>query len=166
MRPIRRLALTALATLSLAATAACGNAAASTDPEAHASTQVPPGTLCERLSLDEVEEFLGQSAEVDRASTTECVWMATESGSMQLRLQISDAYGYYAPSRWGGEPETVDDLGEEAYLIRSGDEGTTAAYWDGEWVVTLNYVLFVGAGSSQDKADDLVDLLRAVADQG
>jgi hypothetical protein len=166
MRPIHRLVLTALATLSLAATAACGNASAATDPSVNApnTTMVPPGTLCERLSLDEVSEFLGQPAQVDRAGATECVWMATESGSRQLKLQMFNAYGYFAPDRWGGEPEPVEGLGEEAYLIRTGDEGTTAAYWDGQWVVVLNYVLYVGSGSSQDKADALVDLLRTVAE--
>ena len=166
MRPIRRLVLTALATLSLAATAACGNAAAATDPTSPVNapnTMVPPGTLCERLSLDTVSEFLGQPARVDRASATECAWMATESGSQRLHLQIFDAYGYFAPERWGGEPEPIDGLGVEAYLIRTGNEGTTAAYWDGKWAVALNYVLYVGSGSSQDKADALVDLLRTVA---
>jgi hypothetical protein len=166
MRPIRRLVLTALATLSLAAAAACGDAAASTDPSVNApnTAMVPPGTLCERLSLDVVSEFLGQPATVDRASMTECVWMATESGSRQLHLQMLNAYGYFAPERWGGVPEPIDGLGQEAYLIRAGDEGTTAAYWDGQWAVVLNYVLYVGSGSSQDKADALVDLLRTLAE--
>lgn len=166
MRPIRRLVLTVLATLSLAGTAACGDATASTDPSVGtpSTAMVPPGTLCEQLSLDAVSEFLGQPAQVDRAGTTECVWMATESGARQLHLQMFNAYGYFAPERWGGEPEPIDGLGQEAYLIRAGDEGTTAAYWDGQWAVVLNYVLLVGSGSSQDKADALVDLLRTVAE--
>jgi hypothetical protein len=169
---MRCVAVAVIAALSLGATAACGDdTPAAADPSAPATVDasgnpvgIPTGTVCDLLTLEAVSSFMGQPAQVDEGDDTECVWLAQTDGIYQLHLQIYDEHTYYAPDQWG-TPEPIIGLGEEAFLVREAVVGTVAAYWDGQHAVFLNYAKLVGPGSSADKADLLVLLLRALAEK-
>ncbi len=177
MMPMRRLALAAVAGLTLAAAMGCGNDVPGgiADPGPAATTAVveasatPLGAsqavrACDMLSVEAVSQFVGQPVRVDELSASACVWLA-ETGTQQVHLQVYRQRSYFSPTTWGGTPEPIDGIGEEAFLIRQTVAGTVAAYWDGEHAVFLNYTVLSG-GSSQDKADQLVELLRTIAAAG
>jgi hypothetical protein len=170
----RRLVVLTLLAVSLAGTGACGHAAATGNVAAPTTIATgasptaprpPVGGVCDLISLHAMSEFLGQPARIDEQNQSECIWRADARGTHQVHLQVYSQYSYFSPDTWGGTPEMIDGLGQEAFLVRQAMVGTTAAYWDGLQAVFLNYTVLVGSGSTQAKADDLVELLRSVAER-
>jgi hypothetical protein len=174
MVAVRRTALAMIAALALIMVAGCGGDTPPAEPTqtipASATVEVPTGAAgvplaaCDLLSLEAVSEFLGQPAQVDELSTNSCVWLADPQGSRQVHLQVYGRYSYFSPTTWGGTPEPIEGIGEEAYLIRQAVVGTVAASWDGEHAVFLSYTVLDG-GRSEDRAEALVELLRTIVDR-
>lgn len=162
----------AVGVLALGATAGCGDA---TIPDGTPSISLPiessgtapaalPGTACDLLATEAVTAFMGQPVRVDDGNETECVWLAETEGIYQLHLQVYASRSFYAPDQWG-TVEPIPDLGEEAFLVRQAVVGTVAGYWDGEHAVFLNYAKLIGTAATEERADELVLLLRVVANR-
>jgi hypothetical protein len=132
---------------------------------------------CRLLTADEVGDLFGQPAsvvpsgqEVPVAGGSEtCLWEASTDGGgsptiHQLQLSVFTGSGAFDPEAWGDDPETIDGLGDEAFLVRSGVLGTTAGYRAGDRAVFLSYAIPLGedAPDSADQADEVVELLRTV----
>ncbi len=132
---------------------------------------------CRLLTLDEVGELFGQPAEVVPAEgdvpvgggSESCLWQATvDDGATatiyQLQLSVFSGNGAFDPRSWGEDPQAVEDLGDEAFVVPHGVLGTTAGYRAGVRSVFLSYAIPLGddAPDSADQADDVVALLRTV----
>jgi hypothetical protein len=132
---------------------------------------------CRLLTTDEVGELFGEPATVvpaERdmpvaAGSDSCLWQASvddgESPTIyQLQLSVFTGSGAFDPEAWGGDPETVDGLGDEAFVVRAGALGTTAGYRAGDRSVFLSYAIPLGedAPDSAAQADEVVELLRTV----
>lgn len=131
---------------------------------------------CRLLTTDEVGDLFGQPAsvvpsgqEVPVAGGSEsCLWEASTDGGSptiyQLQLSVFTGSDAFDPEAWGDDPEAVDGLGDEAFLVRSGVLGTTAGYRAGDRAVFLSYAIPLGedAPDSADQADEVVELLRTV----
>lgn len=172
MRRTRWATALVVAGLALGATVGCGDAAG---PDGTSSSSLPvdssgtspaalSGTACDLLVVEAVTAFMGQPVRVDEGNETECVWLAETEGIYQLHLQVYGSRSFYAPDQWG-TAEPIQDLGEEAFLVRQAVVGTVAGYWDGRHAVFLNYAKLVGAAATEERADELVLLLRVVADR-
>jgi hypothetical protein len=165
----RVVAVLVFAVLTLGAAAGCGSGLPSV-PSVPTSmsgspepvSTVPPGTACEVLTLEAVSAFMGQPAHVDKGNANECDWLTQTNGIYQLQLQVFDDHNYYAPEQWG-TPEPIPALGQEAFLVRKSVVGTVAGFWDGKHAVFLAYAKLVGTAPPEDKADELVVLLRLAA---
>jgi hypothetical protein len=130
---------------------------------------------CDLLQLDQVSELFGRDAHVvpsdaSAAVVGNCMWQA-EAGTegsptlYQLQLSVYEGGAFFDPTMWGGDPETLDGPGDEAFLVRSGGTlGTTAGYRDATRSVFLSYGILLDpdAPDPGEQADDVVALLTAV----
>jgi hypothetical protein len=132
---------------------------------------------CRLLTTDEVGNLFGEPASVvpaDRdvpvaGGSESCLWEASVDDGRsptiyQLQLSVFTGSDAFDPRAWGDDPEAVDGLGDEAFLVRSGVLGTTAGYRAGDRSVFLSYAIPLGedAPDSAAQADEVVDLLRTV----
>ncbi|MGH9289027.1 MAG: hypothetical protein ACRD0V_12205 [Acidimicrobiales bacterium] len=132
---------------------------------------------CRLLTTDEVSDLFGHPAAVvpaDRdvavaGGSDSCLWQASADDDRsptiyQLQLSVFTGNGAFDPRAWGEDPETVDGLGDEAFLVRAGALGTTAGYRAGDRSVFLSYAVPLGedAPDSAAQADEVVALLRTV----
>jgi hypothetical protein len=132
---------------------------------------------CRLLTADEVGDLFGEPASVVPADqdvpvaggSESCLWEASVDDGQsptiyQLQLSVFTGSDAFDPQAWGDDPEAVDDLGDEAFLVRSGVLGTTAGYRAGDRSVFLSYAIPLGedAPDSAAQADEVVDLLRIV----
>jgi hypothetical protein len=132
---------------------------------------------CRLLSTDEVGDLFGEPAAVvpaDRdvpvaGGSDSCLWEASVDDGQsptiyQLQLSVFTGSGAFDPGAWGEDPETVDGLGDEAFLVRTGVLGTTAGYRAGDRSVFLSYAIPLGEDppDSAAQADEVVELLRTV----
>jgi hypothetical protein len=132
---------------------------------------------CRLLTTEEVGHLFGEPATVVPAErdmpvaggSDSCLWQASvdegESPTIyQLQLSVFTGSGAFDPEAWGDDPETVDGLGDEAFLVRAGALGTTAGYRAGDRSVFLSYAIPLGedAPDSAAQADEVVELLRTV----
>jgi hypothetical protein len=151
--------------------------AASGTTEAAAGGTATESPACRLLTADEVGDLFGQPASVVPSGqkvpvaggAESCLWEASADGGdsptiYQLQLSVFTGSGAFDPEAWGDDPETVDGLGDEAFLVRSGVLGTTAGYRSGDRAVFLSYAIPLGedAPDSADQADEVVELLRTV----
>jgi hypothetical protein len=136
------------------------------------------GAACELLNDDEVSDLFGHPASAVPAEdeavgeSSTCLWQATaDQGAAVYQLQLSVFSGsteLFDPDAWGGTPEAVEGLGDQAFVVRSGGLlGTTAGYLEGDRSVFLSYARPVGddAVDTATQADDVVELLRTVDDR-
>jgi hypothetical protein len=132
---------------------------------------------CRLLTTDEVGDLFGAPAAVvpaDRdvpvaGGSDSCLWEASVDDDRsptiyQLQLSVFTGNGGFDPRAWGEDPETIQGLGDEAFLVRAGMLGTTAGYRAGDRSVFLSYAIPLGedAPDSAAQADEVVELLRAV----
>ena len=135
---------------------------------------------CQLLTTDEVGELFGEPAKVVpaegevavTAGSDTCLWEATSDDGPtatihQLRLSVFTGDDSFDPGAWGDDPEAVEGLGEEAFLVRNGLLGTTAGYREGDRSVFLSYAIPLGddAPDTAAHAERVVDLLRTVDDR-
>jgi hypothetical protein len=158
-----------------------GSDQASSDTSATGATSEAGDTAgespaCRLLTADEVGDLFGEPASVVPADqdvpvaggSESCLWEATADGRSptiyQLQLSVFTGSDGFDPRAWGDDPEAVEGLGDEAFLVRSGVLGTTAGYRAGDRSVFLSYAIPLGedAPDSAAQADDIVDLLRIV----
>jgi hypothetical protein len=158
-----------------------GGDEASSDTTATDATSEAGGTggespACRLLTADEVGDLFGEPASVVPAEqevpvaggSESCLWEASDDGQTptiyQLQLSVFTGSDAFDPQAWGDNPEALEGLGEEAFLVRSGALGTTAGYRAGDRSVFLSYAIPLGEDSpdSAEQADEVVDLLRVV----
>jgi len=161
-----------------------GGDEASSDTSATGATSETSSTgagnespACRLLTTDEVGDLFGEPANVVPSDqdvpvaggSESCLWEASvddgESPTIyQLQLSVFTGSDAFDPQAWGDDAEAVDDLGDEAFLVRSGALGTTAGYRAGDRSVFLSYAIPLGedAPDSAAQADEVVDLLRIV----
>jgi hypothetical protein len=103
-----------------------------------------------------------------------CAWEAeepsTDGGLLPtthlLQLQVHDGRAFYDPATWGDDPQPVDGVGDEAFVLGDGiGGGPVAGYRDGETVVFVSYSIVTGGRDATEARDDLVALLRGIADR-
>ncbi|HEY8525068.1 MAG TPA: hypothetical protein VIL48_08905 [Acidimicrobiales bacterium] len=169
---IRRASLGPLVVLALLLTAACGGDDDADPPTTDESQAEGP---CALLPIADVSDLFGRDAEVappaaEGAATTSCLWEAVdEDGEFptrhQLQLSVYENGGELDPRSYGEGSEPIEDLGDEAFVVREGTLGTTAGYRDGDRTVILTYAIVGGEDAPRpaDSADQVVDLLRAAA---
>jgi hypothetical protein len=174
---------------SLALAACSGDSGG--DDDASADTSATTGTAetgsagggasespaCRLLTTDEVGDLFGEPATVvpaDRdvpvaGGSDSCLWEASVDDDRsptiyQLQLSVFTGNDAFDPEAWGEDPEPVDGLGDEAFLVRAGVLGTTAGYRAGNRSVFLSYAIPLGedAPDSAAQADQVVELLRTV----
>ena len=187
MRTVRTACALLAASLALAACSGGGGGGdgggdeASSDTSAAGATSEAGGSggespACRLLTADEVGELFGEPASVVPADqevpvaggSESCLWEATADGQSptiyQLQLSVFTGSDAFDPRAWGDDPEAVEGLGDEAFLVRSGVLGTTAGYRAGDRSVFLSYAIPLGedAPDSAAQADEVVDLLRIV----
>jgi hypothetical protein len=129
---------------------------------------------CDLLTLEEVSELFGRQAAVTPVAgaplpSTSCNWTAEDDGdgltSWQLQLQAYEGGEFFDPSVWGDDPQPIDDLGDEAFVVDGGGiMGVTAGYRDDGKSVFLSYTIVLGDEAPDPAAqrDEVVELLRAV----
>jgi len=186
MKTVRTACALLVASLALAACSGGGGGGdgggdeASSDTSAAGATSEAGGSgespACRLLTADEVGELFGEPASVVPADqevpvaggSESCLWEATVDGQSptiyQLQLSVFTGSDAFDPRAWGDDPEAVEGLGDEAFLVRSGVLGTTAGYRAGDRSVFLSYAIPLGedAPDSAAQADEVVDLLRIV----
>jgi hypothetical protein len=148
--------------------------------DAETSGEGAESAACELLTLDEVSDLFGNPAAVVPAEadkpvvggSASCLWESTVDGDMptiyQLQLSVFDGSEFFDPESWGGTPETIDDLGDEAFVVRSGGLlGSTAGFIEGDRSVFLSYSILLGEGAPEpgEQSDELVEMLRTVEDR-
>jgi hypothetical protein len=128
---------------------------------------------CALLTVDQVSDLFGEDAQVvppagGATASNMCLWEATSGDGNfptrhQLQLQVFEGGGELDPRSYGEESESVDDLGDQAFVVPQGAFGTTAGYRDGDRTVIITYAIVGGedAPASADSADEVVDLLRS-----
>jgi hypothetical protein len=176
-----------VALLALAACSGDGGGGDGSDDEASSATSATGATpdaggtggespACRLLTADEVGDLFGEPANVVPADqdvpvaggSESCLWEASVDGQSptiyQLQLSVFTGSDAFDPQAWGDDPEAVEGLGDEAFLVRSGVLGTTAGYRAGDRSVFLSYAIPLGesAPDSAAQADEVVDLLRMV----
>jgi hypothetical protein len=129
---------------------------------------------CALLGLDQVSDLFGEDAQVvppadEAAGGNTCLWEATSGDGNfptrhQLQLSVYEGGGQLDPRSYGEDSQPVEGLGDQAFVVRHGMLGTTAAYREGDRTVTLTYAIVGGEGAPDpaDAADEVVDLLRSV----
>jgi len=187
MRTVRTACALLAASLALAACSGGGGGGDGGGDEASSDTTTTGATsegggsggespACRLLTADEVGELFGEPASVVPADqevpvaggSESCLWEATADGQSptiyQLQLSVFTGSDAFDPRAWGDDPEAVEGLGDEAFLVRSGVLGTTAGYRAGDRSVFLSYAIPLGedAPDSAAQADEVVDLLRVV----
>lgn len=189
MRTVRTACALLIGSLALAACTGGGGGdgggdEASSDTSATGATSETSSTgagnespACRLLTTDEVGDLFGEPANVVPSDqgvpvaggSESCLWEASvddgESPTIyQLQLSVFTGSDAFDPQAWGDDAEAVDDLGDEAFLVRSGALGTTAGYRAGDRSVFLSYAIPLGedAPDSAAQADEVVDLLRIV----
>jgi predicted small secreted protein len=181
VRTVRTACALLVASLTLAACSGGdgGGDDASSDTSATASEAGGTGgesPACRLLTADEVGDLFGEPASVVPADqdvpvaggSESCLWEASVDGQSptiyQLQLSVFTGSDAFDPQAWGDDPEAVEGLGDEAFLVRSGVLGTTAGYRTGDRSVFLSYAIPFGedAPDSAAQADEVVDLLRIV----
>jgi hypothetical protein len=187
MRTVRTACALLVASLAVAACSGGGSGGdgggdeASSDTSATGATSETGDTggdspACRLLTVDEVGDLFGEPASVvpaDRdvpvaGGSESCLWEASVDGQSptiyQLQLSVFTGSDAFDPQAWGDDPEVVEGLGDEAFLVRSGVLGTTAGYRAGDRSVFLSYAIPFGeeAPDSAAQADEVVDLLRVV----
>jgi hypothetical protein len=145
-----------------------------TDSGDDAANQSP---ACRLLTTEEVGDLFGEPASVVPADqdvpvaggSESCLWEASADDDQsptiyQLQLSVFTGSNAFDPRAWGEDPEAVEGLGDEAFLVRSGVLGTTAGYRAGDRSVFLSYAIPLGedAPDSAAQADEVVELLRTV----
>lgn len=150
------------------------NGTAETDSTGGAADESP---ACRLLTTEEVGDLFGEPAtvvpgdqDVPVAGGSEsCLWEASvDEGRSptiyQLQLSVFTGGGEFDPRAWGENPESVDGLGDEAFLVRAGVLGTTAGYRAVDRSVFLSYAIPLGedAPDSAAQAGEVVELLRTV----
>jgi hypothetical protein len=154
-----------------------GDQATAADETGSGSGADNASRACRLLTLDEVGDLFGRAADVVPAEgdvpvgggSDSCLWEATDEDGptatiYQLQLSVFTGSGAFDPRAWGEDPETIDGLGDEAFIVRSGVLGTTAGYRAGDRSVFLSYAIPLGedAPDSATQADEVVELLRTV----
>jgi hypothetical protein len=138
-----------------------------------------PATACELLTVQQVSDLFGAPADIVPGNggsplaggTSTCLWQSgvedrATQGVHQLKLAVYAGSEPFDAKAWGGSPETIDGLGDQAFLVRRGTLGTTAGYLEGERSVFLTYAIpLSGAAAAAAQADRVVDLLRTVEDR-
>ena len=175
MRPAR--ALAAALAAGLVAAAACGGGGkdgpgAGKDGDGGAGTTAP-SAACRLLTTKQVTALFGHPARtVPGGGTAEvasgCLWQA-QAGAQeaptlyQLQLSVYEG-GAFDTAAWGGTPEPVAGLGDQAFVVRAGAQGTTAGYREGDRSVFLTYGILLDPSAPDPgrQADQVVELLRAV----
>jgi hypothetical protein len=187
--PLRTGCAVLIASLALAACSGGGGSdgggdEASSDTTATGATSAADGAnagnespACRLLTTDEVSDLFGEPASVVPADqdvpvaggSESCLWEASvEDGQSptiyQLQLSVFTGSDAFDPEAWGDDPEAVEGLGDEAFLVRAGVLGTTAGYRAGDRSVFLSYAIPLGEDppDSAAQADEVVDLLRIV----
>jgi hypothetical protein len=186
--PLRTGCAVLIASLALAACTGDGSDGgadeASSDTTATGATSAADGAnagnespACRLLTTDEVSDLFGEPASVVPADqdvpvaggSESCLWEASvEDGQSptiyQLQLSVFTGSEAFDPEAWGDDPEAVEGLGDEAFVVRAGVLGTTAGYRAGDRSVFLSYAIPLGedAPDSAAQADEVVDLLRIV----
>jgi hypothetical protein len=155
--------------------AGTGATTAAVEPGSGGAANESPA--CRLLTTAEVGDLFGQPATVvpaDRnvplaGGADTCLWEASIDGGRsptiyQLQLSVFSGSGALDPRAWGEAPETIEGLGDEAFLVRAGVLGTTAGYRSGHRSVVLSYAIPLGedAPDSAAQADQVVELLRTV----
>jgi hypothetical protein len=179
MRTVRTDCALLVASLALAACSGGdgGSDEASSDTSATGATsEAGESPACRLLTADEVGDLFGEPPSVVPADqdvpvaggSESCLWEATADGQSptiyQLQLSVFTGSDAFDPRAWGDDPEAVQGLGDEAFLVRSGVLGTTAGYRAGDRSVFLSYAIPLGedAPDSAAQAGEVVDLLRVV----
>jgi hypothetical protein len=186
--PLRTGCAALIASLALAACSGDGSDGgadeASSDTTATGATSAADGAnagnespACRLLTTDEVSELFGEPASVVPADqdvpvaggSESCLWEASVDDGQsptiyQLQLSVFTGSDAFDPQAWGDDPEAVEGLGDEAFVVRAGVLGTTAGYRAGDRSVFLSYAIPLGedAPDSAAQADEVVDLLRIV----
>jgi hypothetical protein len=133
-----------------------------------------PSAACRLLTTRQVSALFGHPAHPqpggDGAKVASgCLWQAQVGGEdsptlYQLQLSVYEGGGTFDTTSWGGTAEPVEGLGDQAFVVRDGAQGTTAGYRDGDRSVFLSYGILLApdAPAPGKQADQVVDLLRTV----
>ncbi|MFP3900561.1 MAG: hypothetical protein ACLFXM_06875 [Acidimicrobiia bacterium] len=153
----------------------CGDDGGGDDgPTAGADEPDETAGACGLLTVDEVSELFGRHAAVTPVEgapqpSTSCSWTAESDGedptSWQLQLQAYEGSEFFDADVWGDDPQPIDDLGDEAFVVDGGDlRGVTAAYREGDKSVIVGYTIVLGEDAPDPAAqqDEVVELLRKV----
>jgi hypothetical protein len=168
--------LSAVVAIMLVATAGCGGD--DDDAEPPTTDQSQAEGPCALLTVDQVSDLFGEDAQVvppagEGTAANTCLWEATSGDGNfptrhQLQLSVYEGGGELDPRSYGEESETVDDLGDQAFVVPQGTLGTTAGYRDGDRTVIITYAIVGGEDTPNpaDSADEVVDLLRSAEANG
>lgn len=134
-----------------------------------AAQTTPASTaVCDLLTVDQATDLFGAQAKAEpsRRPARECTWIASGGGMHQLHVQIYQGKSYYSAAAWGGNPEPVVGLADEAFLIRKAGLGATVGYRHGDTAVLVNYqILLTRDPDPGAKADKLIALAKAIKAQ-
>lgn len=145
-------------------------------PGGSATATTARSAACRLLTTGQVSALFGHAARTVPLSAgadvaSGCLWQA-QTGSAdaptlyQLQLSVYES-GAFDTTSWGGTAEPIAGLGDQAFVVRDGVQGTTAGYRDGDRTVFLSYGILLdpAAPSPAAQADQVVGLLRAVHDR-
>jgi hypothetical protein len=179
MTPRRLLAAALAAGVLAVAAAACGGGGGKEGDGAAkdgtTGTTAQP-TACRLLTTEQVSTLFGHPARTVPGGGTAkvasgCLWQAQAGAEdaptlYQLQLSVYEG-GAFDTASWGGTARPVAGLGDQAFVVPDGTQGTTAGYRDGDRSVFLTYGILLdpSAPSPARQADQVVDLLRAVQDR-
>jgi hypothetical protein len=144
-----------------------------TAPTAAATPTAAPGAsastaVCDLVTVDQATDLFGvqAKAEPSRSPARECTWTASGGGMHQLHVQVYQGKNYYSAAAWGGSPEPVAGVGDEAFLVRKAGLGATVGYRYGNTAVFVNYqILLTRDPDPGAKADKLIALAKAIRAQ-
>jgi hypothetical protein len=168
--PFRLVVAVALVALLAGTAAACGGDDDDAEPPTTDESQAEGP--CALLTVDAVSDLFGEDAQVvppagEGTAANTCLWEATSGDGNfptrhQLQLSVYEG-GELDPRSYGEESDTVDDLGDQAFVVPQGTFGTTAGYRDGDRTVIITYAIVGGEDTPDpaDSADEVVDLLRS-----
>jgi hypothetical protein len=170
---MRTVLLIAAGLLSLSATA-CGDSTPVTGSPAPVSTPTPAlssgapqaTSVCNLLSQDQVTSLFGVTAgnEPSRNPARECMWTANRTH--QLHVQVYQGRNHYSAAAWGGTPEPVAGLADEAFVVRKAGLGATVGFRKANTTVFLNYqILLTRDANPGAKADTLIALAQTISTQ-
>ena len=138
--PFTWLVAVVLVALLVGAAAGCGGDD-DDDAEPPTTDESQAEGPCALLTVDQVSDLFGEDAQVvppagGATASNMCLWEATSGDGNfptrhQLQLQVFEGGGELDPRSYGDESESVDDLGDQAFVVPQGAFGTTAGYRDG-----------------------------------